>query len=164
MFSSILINEQHKGLSSVVKDVKIIKNLKRLFFIWIIVSIALLALSFFEILEGSLAYILGIVLLGFYYLNVQTHSSYKFSVNLIIPFFFSLIITISLLENYLLNVSGIEDGYSISNKIAYLIIGEDGWNIELFKRSYETSFWISVGVLLLGSILFLIEWNKKNRN
>src|SRR5690606_11970247 len=129
--------------------------------IWIIASIVLLALSIFEVLEGSFAYIIGIVLLGFYLLNIQTKNHFKFSINLIIPFCFSVIITISLLENYLWNISGIEDGLSISNKISYLIIGEDGWTIELFRSSYEISFWTSVGILILGTFLFFIEWNKK---
>lgn len=41
-----------------------------------------------------------------------------------------------LLENCVSSLSRQEDGISISNKIANLIIGEDYWTIEVFKAVY----------------------------
>lgn len=139
------------------------KNAKRLYYVWVMISVALLLASLLGMIpDGSFGFVLAIVLLGFYLIHIQSNHRYKYSVNLVVPFCFSLLVTISLFDNYYINLLGTEDGLSISNRLAYLILGEDGWTLELFRQAYEIAFGTSLVILITGTVLFFIGWKRKN--
>lgn len=49
------------------------------------------------------------------------------------------------------------DGLGISNKIAYWIIGEDGWSQEVFKNMFEISLIVSLILIVTYPIVTVIE-------
>jgi hypothetical protein len=61
----------------------------------------------------------------------------------------SLLATICLAQNYTQSlILEVNDGLSISNRIAWWIIGEDGWSIELFRNSFEQSMYVSLYLII----------------
>jgi|GEM_PF-2412983 len=77
---------------------------------------------------------------------------------------FSVLSTISFLDNYIRSQIEDQDGIAITNTLTYLFLGEDGWSKELFRSAYELSFNISI-VLLISYIMlvfFMVYKNDKN--
>jgi hypothetical protein len=72
---------------------------------------------------------------------------------------FSILSTVSLLDNYMRSQIENQDGIAVTNTLSYLYFGEDGWSKELFRSAYEISFSISISlfifyILLLFSIVY----------
>jgi hypothetical protein len=99
-----------------------------------------------------------IVFMFFLYRN--TDSPVNYSKGFLVLVLFSLIINISLAQNYTYSlIPNISDGIGISNFLAYLVINDEGiqWSQELFKQIYDYSTLISLGLIIIYSILLLIE-------
>ncbi|MNZ93075.1 hypothetical protein D3C78_1121290 [compost metagenome] len=65
---------------------------------------------------------------------------------------------IGLAENVAANADPVaNDGLVVSNPIAYMIIGEDGWSVERFKLILNQSLYLSLVVILAFAIVALIE-------
>ncbi len=60
----------------------------------------------------------------------------------------SIIISLALGINYVAALTGGQDGIAIENKIAYLIIGEQGCSLELFRLYFHTA--------LISNVIFLL--------
>lgn len=65
---------------------------------------------------------------------------------------FGVIVSLSLGINYVASaIPSINDGIAIHNFLAFWIIGEDNWNINLFKSYFEYSLGISIILLIVYS-------------
>ena len=63
---------------------------------------------------------------------------------------FGVIVSLSLGINYVASaIPSINDGIAIHNILAYWIIGEDNWSINLFKSYFEYSLGISIILLIV---------------
>ncbi|WP_374723474.1 hypothetical protein [Calidifontibacillus erzurumensis] len=70
----------------------------------------------------------------------------------------SFLAVICLAQNYIESlIPEINDGIGISNKVAYWIIGEDGWSIELFRKFFENSVYLTLFLIIAYPIVFLFE-------
>lgn len=57
----------------------------------------------------------------------------------------SYLVTIDLGINYVAGaIPTLNDGIGLHSRFAFLIIGEDGWSIELFQKIFDVSFTISI--------------------
>ncbi|XWN53155.1 hypothetical protein L0P96_04350 [Anoxybacillus flavithermus] len=79
-------------------------------------------------------------------------------------FFVSVVCSISLALNYYQSLKPSTEGVGISNVVAYWLIGEDAWapvwTIQLFKKAYSISLWIT---LILLSFLIILLFMKKTK-
>lgn len=77
-------------------------------------------------------------------------------------FFVSVVCSISLALNYYQSLKPSTEGIGISNVVAYWLIGEDAWapvwTIQLFKKAYSISLWITL--ILLGFLILLLFMKK----
>jgi hypothetical protein len=65
---------------------------------------------------------------------------------------------VSLAQNYTHSlIPEANDGISISNQVAYWIIGEDGWSQESFKNIYEKSVYLTLLLIAAYPLVLLIE-------
>ncbi|MBT2636651.1 hypothetical protein J7E37_01780 [Bacillus sp. ISL-39] len=70
----------------------------------------------------------------------------------------SILAAVSLSQNYTQSlISEANDGIGISNKMAYWIIGEDGWSQEMFKYVFELSIHISIILIASYPIVLMLE-------
>ncbi len=70
----------------------------------------------------------------------------------------SILAVVSLAQNYTQSlIPEANDGIGISNKMAYWIIGEDGWSQEMFKNMFEQSVYISLLLISSYPIVLIIE-------
>lgn len=70
----------------------------------------------------------------------------------------SFLAAISLAQNYTQSlIPEVNDGIGISNKMAFWIIGEDGWSQEMFKYIYEQSIHISLILIASYPIVLMLE-------
>jgi hypothetical protein len=78
-------------------------------------------------------------------------------INVTILFFISLFCSISLAHNYYQSLKPSTEGIGVSNIVAYWLLAEDiwapAWTIELFKKVYLVSLWITFFLLCLLLIL-----------
>lgn len=73
----------------------------------------------------------------------------------------SYLVTIDLGINYIAGaVPKLNDGIGLHSRLAFFIIGEDGWSLELFKKIYDISFTISIVLTLTFIILLLLNRRK----
>ena len=65
---------------------------------------------------------------------------------------------VSLSQNYTHSlIPEANDGISISNQVAYWIIGEDGWSQESFKNTFEQSVYLTLFLIAAYPLVLLIE-------
>ncbi|MCG5024051.1 MULTISPECIES: hypothetical protein [unclassified Anoxybacillus] len=80
-------------------------------------------------------------------------------------FFVSIVCSISLALNYYQSLKPNTEGIGISNVIAYWLLGEDAWapvwTIQLFKKAYSISLWITL-ILFVFLIILLFMKRKKS--
>lgn len=80
-------------------------------------------------------------------------------------FFVSVVCSISLALNYYQSLKPSTEGIGISNVVSYWLIGEDAWapvwTIQLFKKAYSISLWITL--ILLGFLIILLFMKKTKR-
>ena len=70
----------------------------------------------------------------------------------------SIMATISLGQNYTQSlIPEANDGLGISNKLAYWIIGEDGWSPQVFRNVFNFSLYVSLILILAYPIVLVFE-------
>lgn len=81
-----------------------------------------------------------------------------YSKGICIAFAFSILAVVSLAQNYTQSlIPNANDGISVSNSLAYWIIGEDGWSQEMFKNMFEQSIYISLILIAAYPIVLVFE-------
>ncbi|WP_163152131.1 hypothetical protein [Anoxybacillus sp. MB8] len=111
-------------------------------------------------------YILLIIFSIFTYLFYRrTKDLFKtLLITITVLFFVSVVCSISLALNYYQSLKPSTEGVGISNVVAYWLIGEDAWapvwTIQLFKKAYSISLWIT---LILLSFLIILLFMKKTK-
>ena len=82
----------------------------------------------------------------------------KFSTALLPLLLFSIVANVALAQNYTQSlIPGANDGMGISNRLAYFLIGDDGWSHELFRSAYNFSTTITIILLIAYSLILVIE-------
>jgi hypothetical protein len=90
------------------------------------------------------------------YLAIQ--KKLKFSTALLPLLLFSILANVALAQNYTQSlIAEANDGLGISNKLAYVLIGENRWSQELFQSSYNFSTNVSLVLLLTYSLILISE-------
>ncbi|MFC4775251.1 hypothetical protein ACFO9Q_00450 [Paenibacillus sp. GCM10023252] len=70
----------------------------------------------------------------------------------------ALLAVICLTHNYLSSLSpDLQDGIGISNKVAYWIIGEDGWSVARFRSSLEQSSYGTIILIVAYPMVVVLE-------
>ncbi|WP_297990984.1 hypothetical protein [uncultured Anoxybacillus sp.] len=112
-------------------------------------------------------YILLIIFSTFTYLFYRrTKDLFKtLLITITVLFFVSVVCSISLALNYYQSLKPSTEGVGISNVVAYWLIGEDAWapvwTIQLFKKAYSISLWITL--ILFGFLIILLFMKKTKR-
>ncbi|AST00162.1 hypothetical protein B9L19_13505 [Geobacillus thermocatenulatus] len=110
-------------------------------------------------------YILLLTLLIFTYLFYRRtkNLSKTLLMTITVLFFVSVVCSISLALNYYESLKPSTEGIGISNVIAYWLLGEDAWapvwTIQLFKKAYFISLWITF--ILFGFLIILLFMKRK---
>lgn len=89
-------------------------------------------------------------------------NSRKYSQIFLISLIISILFNFGLLENYIFSLMPypINDGITIVSRVAYFIIGDEGWSTELYKRVYDISTIISYSLLGIYMLVLLLEKKK----
>lgn len=98
--------------------------------------------------------IICIVIWGLYTFVMKRRLKERFRLfNALLPLvLFTIIISLSLGINYVASaIPGINDGIAIHNFLAYWIIGEDNWSINLFNNYFNYSLAFSIILLIFYS-------------
>lgn len=70
----------------------------------------------------------------------------------------SIVSGVSLAQNYTYSlIPEANDGISISNQVAYWIIGEGGWSQESFKRIFEQSVYLTLLLIAAYPLVLMVE-------
>jgi hypothetical protein len=70
----------------------------------------------------------------------------------------SLLAVVCLAQNYTQSlIPEANDGIAISNQIAYLIIGEDGWSHDLFLRTFKQSIYFTLILFVTYPLILVAE-------
>ncbi|MEK3885576.1 hypothetical protein [Paenibacillus sp. PL2-23] len=71
---------------------------------------------------------------------------------------FSLLALVCLSQNYTQSlIPLVNDGIGVSNRVAYWILGEDGWSQAMFRRAFEWAGFIAIFFLMLSPAAYLAE-------
>ncbi|KIL35190.1 hypothetical protein SD71_15435 [Cohnella kolymensis] len=71
---------------------------------------------------------------------------------------FSIVSALCLAQNYTQSlIPEANDGIEISNRIAYWIIGDDGWSTDRFKKSFDQSIYFTLFLIVVCPFIVLIE-------
>jgi hypothetical protein len=85
----------------------------------------------------------------------------KFSKAFLVLVLFSIIVNISLAQNYTQSlIPEVNDGIGISNDLAYWAIGEGGWSIEQFRTVYNGSTTLSIILVIVYAFILVFEKRK----
>lgn len=88
----------------------------------------------------------------------------KISTALLPLLLFSILANVALAQNYTHSlIPEANDGIGISNRLAYLIIGEDRWSPELFRSTYNFSTTVAVVLLIVYILAQVLEIANKRR-
>lgn len=104
--------------------------------------------------------IICMVVWGLYTFVMKRRLNEKFRLfNALLPLvIFSVIVSLSLGINYVASaIPSINDGIAIHSSLAYWIIWEDSWSVNLFKKYFDYSIGMSVILLALYSGLRIIK-------
>ncbi len=84
---------------------------------------------------------------------------YPFSKGIATAIALSLVALVCLAQNVTLAmmIPEASDGIGIANPVAYWIIGEDRWSVELFRTRFEQSIIVSLCLIILYPISVLSE-------
>lgn len=103
-----------------------------------------------------------VVVLLVYILLRKAGVSYPLSRILLLSLIFSVLATACLGQNYTQSlIPGIHDGISVSNSLAFFIMGDDGWSNEKF-RSYFDGF-LTASLILMALYIIALLW-ESNQN
>lgn len=127
-----------------------------LFWLWLAVTAALLGISYAASGEGFLRYaiagILGLYVFVYFRLSPAPR---KAAPPILAALLTAVISAIALLDNYVQAIRA-EDGIGISNMVAYMYLGEDGWSAERFRQAFRVALAASaaLSVLYAAALLF----------
>jgi hypothetical protein len=77
---------------------------------------------------------------------------------ILITILLSLIANLCLAQNYTTSlIPGIHDGIGISNPVARLVIGEDGWSKDLFKNYFVNSVYLTIVLVAAFAVTYFLE-------
>lgn len=96
-------------------------------------------------------------LIFLYVLYKKTGKSGKYSKGILALLIFSIIVNVHLGLNYVASYSPQQDGIVITNWLSFLIIGEDGWSISLFKQKFDYSTAVTITLLVLYCFSLVVE-------
>lgn len=83
---------------------------------------------------------------------------YSFSKGVALAAGISLLAVACLAQNYTQSlIPEANDGISISNQIAYWIIGEDGWSHDLFLNKFKQSIFFTGIIIILYPVILVAE-------
>jgi len=123
--------------------------------IWLLASSSLILITYAIKDTKWFLYLVLLIFISFTGLTfLKTKSSIMVSFSILGGLIFSVLSTVSLLDNYIRSQIEEQDGIAITNTLSYLYLGEDGWSKELFRSAYELSFNISI-ILFIAYILSL---------
>lgn len=84
-----------------------------------------------------------------------------FSKGVALAIAFSVVAAVCLAQNFTQSlIPGASDGIGISNRVAYWIIGEDGWSIETFRAYFERSIFIALFFIAAYPAFLIAESGK----
>ena len=88
----------------------------------------------------------------------RTGVPHPFSKGIATAFALSLVALVCLGQNVAQGmIPDANDGIGISNPVAYWIIGEGDWSIELFQARFEQSIFVSLSLIILYPVTVLAE-------
>lgn len=88
--------------------------------------------------------------------NLGIHNAFSKGIGIAIAL--SVLGTISLSQNYTQSlIPEVNDGIGISNQIAYWIIGEGRWSLEMFQTMFELSLYITLFLIMVYPIVLVTE-------
>lgn len=91
-------------------------------------------------------------------LKKKMSEGFRFSKALLPLVLVSYLVTIDLGINYVAGaIPKLNDGIGLHSRFAFLIIGEDGWSIELFRKIYDASFTISIVLTMIYIGLMFVK-------
>jgi hypothetical protein len=95
--------------------------------------------------------------------NIRFGIQNPFSKGIALAIGLSILAAVGLGQNYTQSlIPEANDGISISNNLAYWIIGEESWTQELFKTFFDWSIYMTLMLIIILPIVILLE-SKKNR-
>ncbi|MBB3113106.1 hypothetical protein FHS18_005209 [Paenibacillus phyllosphaerae] len=90
---------------------------------------------------------------------------YSFSKGVALAAGISLLALVCLAQNYTQSlIPEANDGISVSNQIAYWIIGEDGWSHELFLEKFKQSIYLTGILIILYPVILVAESKFSSKN
>jgi hypothetical protein len=118
--------------------------------VWLIMSLILIVVSFIEVDDQFFVIALPLILGSLFWINVSYSSyQYKYTVNFAILVLVSMVSCWSLYSNYFVALTdNSSEGIGISNSLAYLYIGEDGWSVQLFEKVFHIAAVVSVVIMM----------------
>ncbi|WP_419875225.1 hypothetical protein [Candidatus Pristimantibacillus sp. PTI5] len=76
----------------------------------------------------------------------------------------SIVAVICLAQNYTQNlIPEVNDGIGASNKVAYWILGEDGWSKETFRDAFEKSIYLTLFLIIAYPVVLAVESKLKKK-
>ena len=137
---------------------------KKALIIWLLTSISLVLITYVIKDTNWFFYLVLLIFISFTGLTfLKTKSAKLVSYCILSGLIFSILSTVSLLDNYIRSQIENQDGIAITNTLSYLYLGEDGWSKELFQSAYELSFAISIFLFIAYILsLFFIVYSDKN--
>lgn len=130
----------------------------KLFYSWIIISILLLSFAVINTDERVFLPIIVLIASCMIVLTYLKTRELRYISRIILgASMFSILSMISLLDNYVSSRVENQDGISISNQLAYLYIGEDGWSQELFRSAFENALLVTGILVTLYFLVLIIE-------
>lgn len=71
---------------------------------------------------------------------------------------FTIVAVVCLAQNYTQSlIATANDGFGISNQVAYWIIGEHGWSLEKFYNVFESSIYVSLSLIIAYPVILILE-------
>ncbi|MDQ0111752.1 hypothetical protein [Paenibacillus harenae] len=105
-------------------------------------------------------YIIGclVMVIGYAVVARAASVSSAWSKTVLVAVLLSLIGNVALVSTVAFNSNPVmNDGFSVPNRVAYWIIGEDGWSVARFSRILELSIWCTLSITLLFVIVSVWE-------
>jgi hypothetical protein len=138
---------------------------KKLLIVWLVASIFLISTCLYIYDTNWFFPIVVCVFISFILLTlIKTRSLKLVSFGLLGGLTFSVLSTVSFLDNYMRAQVENQDGIAVTNTLSYLYFGEDGWSIELFRSGYEMSFSISMSLFILYVlVLFYVVYSNREK-
>lgn len=88
----------------------------------------------------------------------KTGVQYPYSKGIALASGLSLLVIICLAQNYTQSlIPEANDGIGVSNPVAYLIIGEDGWSNDMFRKSFEHSIYFTLFLFVAYPLVLMVE-------